>query len=107
MKKLLFVLFLTFATSSIYAQVKANIGPNGITYANGDSYGYYIDEIPGAVSYEWSVVGQGATVWPAWDTAIDITYSNPGGYIVRCTVTLDNGNVQVYELDVDVWEPEY
>ena len=105
MKKLLFVLLLSFLCPGIYAQVKAN-GP-GPYYANGDSYGFYIDEIPGAVSYEWSVQGStGAVIWPAdWTvTAIDLTFSYPGMCDVICTVTLDNGNVEVYALSVDVYE---
>jgi len=104
MKKLLFVLFLTLTTSGLFAQVKAS-GDSPST--NGDSYGYYINEIPNAASYEWSVVGEpgGATIWPAWDTAIDMTFSKPGGYIVRCTVTLDDGTVQVY--DLDIWVSGY
>jgi len=104
MKKLLFVLFLSFACSSIYAQVKAN--SNSTVYCNGDSYGYYIDEIPGAVSYTWSVLGWagGATIWPGWDTAIDITYSKAGIYDVICTVEMSSGPDLVYGLAVDVYE---
>jgi hypothetical protein len=106
MKKLLFVLLLSFVCSGIHAQVKAN-SPTTPVYANGDSYGYYIDEIPGAVSYEWSVQGgTGATIWPAWDTAIDLTYSYPGICEVICTVTMSNSSVVVYSLSVDVYEEE-
>ena len=105
MKKLLFVFFLSLACSTIYAQVKAN-GP-GPYYGNGDSYGFYIDEIPGAVSYEWSVQGNtGAVIWPAdWtDTAIDLTFSYEGMCDVICTVTLSNNTQVVYSLSVDVYE---
>jgi hypothetical protein len=103
MKKLLFVLLLSFVGSGMYAQVKAN-GP-GPYYGNGDSYGFYIDEIPGAVSYDWSVQGNtGAVIWPAWDTAIDLTFSYAGMCDVICTVTMDNGAVVVYSLSVDVYE---
>lgn len=103
MKKILFALFLTFACSSIYAQVKSNSGPNFQPYANGDSYGYYIDEIPGAVLYEWSVEGNSqATIWPAWDTAIDLTFSRAGYCNVICTVTMDDNSVVVYSLYVEV-----
>jgi hypothetical protein len=100
----LLVLFLCFASSTLFAQVKAN-WPSGTVYANGDSYGYYIDEIPGAESYVWSVQGSpgGATIWPAWDTAIDLTFSTPGGYDVICTVTMSNNTVVVYSLYVDVY----
>ncbi|MNL19716.1 hypothetical protein D3C87_1409320 [compost metagenome] len=105
MKKLLFVLFLSFACTSIYAQVKAN-SPSTTMYCNGDSYGFYIDEIPGAVSYTWSVLGWagGATIWPGWDTAIDMTFSKPGIYDIICTVQMDSGPDQVYGLAVDVYE---
>lgn len=106
MKKFLFVLLLSFACSGIYAQVKAN-GP-GPYYSNGDSYGFYVDEVPNAVSYDWSVYGgTGATIWPAdWTpTAIDLTFSNPGICEVTCTITLDNGAQLVYTLSVDVYEP--
>ena len=105
MKKLLFILFLSFVCTSIHAQVKAN-SPSTPVYNNGDSYGYYIDEIPGAVSYTWSVVGPsgGAMIWPAWDTAIDITFSKRGMYDVICTVTMDSGPDVVYALSVDVYE---
>jgi hypothetical protein len=105
MKKLLFVLLLSFASVSMHAQVKAN-GP-GPYYGNGDSYGFYIDEIPGAVSYVWSVQGTtGAVIWPAsWtETAIDLTFSYQGMCDVICTVTMDNGSEVVYSLSVDVYE---
>ena len=105
MKKLLFVLLLSFACSGIYAQVKAN-GP-GPYYGNGDSYGFYVDEVPGAVSYEWSVYGgTGAVIWPAdWtDTAIDLTFSYAGICEITCTITLANNTQLVYTLSVDVYE---
>ena len=104
MKKLLFVLFFSLVCSAIQAQVKAN-NPSATYYANGDSYGFYIDEIPGAVSYEWSVTGDsGAVIWPGWDTAIDITFGDEGYCQIFCTVTLSNGSVQVHELEVIVYE---
>ena len=100
MKKLLFVLLLSIVSSGIFAQIKGTLK----AYNNGDSFGYNIDEIPGAVSYEWSVQGNtGATIWPAWDTAIDLTFSYPGMCDVICTVTLDNGMVEVYAISVDVY----
>jgi hypothetical protein len=103
MKKLLFVLLLSLAGFAMQAQVKAN-GP-GPYYANGDSYGFYIDELPNAVSYVWSVQGStGATIWPAWDTAIDLTFSHAGMCDVICTVTFDNNTVEVYGISVDVYE---
>jgi len=105
MKKLLVVLLLSVACSAIHAQVKPN-GP-GPYYANGDSYGFYIDEIPGAVSYDWSVQGgTGAHIWTAdWTvTAIDLTFSHAGMCDVICTVTLDNNTVEVYAISVDVYE---
>jgi len=105
MKKLLVVLLLSFACSAINAQVKAN-GP-GPYYANGDSYGFYIDELPGAVTYDWSVQGgTGAVIWHAdWtDTAIDLTFSHAGMCDVICTVTFDNSPAEVYGISVDVYE---
>ncbi len=110
MKKLLLVLFLSFVSSAIYAQaqIRAN-QPSETKYANGDSYGFYIDEIPNAESYVWSVQGNtGATIWPAWDTAIDLTFSYAGGCDLCCTVTLSNNTVLVYWYYVDVYaaQPE-
>lgn len=103
MKKLLFVLLLSFAFSGINAQVKSS--GQGQAYNDGNSYGYYIDELPGAVSYEWSVQGNtGAVIWPAWDTAIDLTFSYPGMCDIICTVTFSNGSVEVYALQIDVYE---
>ncbi len=104
MKKWIFatLLFLGFS-GSILAQVKANT--NQTLYCNGDSYGFYIDPIEGAVSYEWSTQGlTQATIWPAWDTAIDLTFSRPGMCDVICTVTMDDNSVRVYALQVDVYE---
>ena len=107
MKKLLFILFLSFACSAINAQVKAN--SPGPAYANGDSYGFYIDEIPGALSYEWSINPgtTGAVLWRAdWtDLAVDLTFSHPGMCDVICTVTFDN-RVEVYAYSADVYEEE-
>ncbi|HEY8898012.1 MAG TPA: hypothetical protein VIM79_24470 [Niastella sp.] len=103
MKKLLFALLLSFAFSGINAQVKSS--GQGQAYNDGNSYGYYIDELPGAVSYEWSVQGNtGAVIWPAWDTAIDLTFSYPGMCDIICTVTFSNGSVEVYALQIDVYE---
>lgn len=104
MKKLILALFLTFAFTAGFSQVK---GPSGgtVIYSNGDSYGFWIDPIPGAVSYEWSTLGNtGALIWPAWDTAIDITFSHPGMCDVICMVTMENGDVVEYGLQVDVYE---
>ncbi|TKC54954.1 hypothetical protein FBD94_25700 [Pedobacter hiemivivus] len=101
MKKLLFVLFLTFACSSIYAQIKANM-PSAPVYSNGESYGYYIDEIPGAVSYVWSVEGtSGAIIWTMpWDEKmVDLTFSRPGYSHIYCTVTMSDDSVEVYQYD--------
>lgn len=106
MKKLIAVLLFSLMCTGIYAQVKAN-APYLTVYANGDSYGYYIDPIPGAISYEWSTLGNtGAIIWPAWDTAIDITFSHPGMCDVICMVTMDNGTVVEYGLSVDVYEED-
>lgn len=103
MKKLCLLLFLSFACSSIYAQVKAN-QPSEIKYANGDSYGFYIEEVADAVSYTWSVEGtSGATIWPAWDTAIDLTFSYAGYCIVKCTVAKSTGPDEEFTLYVDVY----
>ncbi|MES2275113.1 MAG: hypothetical protein V4592_03760 [Bacteroidota bacterium] len=104
MKKLLFVLFLTFACSSLYAQVHKN-QPGDTCYSNGDSYGVYIDDIPGAVSYDWSVDGTSqATIWPGWDTAIDLTFSHRGYCVVTCMVTMSNSAVVPYTLYIDVYD---
>lgn len=104
MKKILLILFLSVVSTTIYAQtpqVRANSTED--KYANGDSYGFYIDEIPGAVSYEWSVQGTtDAHIWPAWDTAIDLTFSHSGYCDVICTVTMDNNTVVVYSLYIGV-----
>jgi hypothetical protein len=101
MKKLLFILFFCFASSSIYAQITGS----STAYANGDSFGYSVNEVSGAVSYDWSVSGNAqATIWPAWDTAIDLTFSHAGGCIVTCTITLSNSSVLVYDKDIDVYE---
>ncbi|MDR6783824.1 hypothetical protein ABIE26_002787 [Pedobacter africanus] len=87
MKKLLIVLFLSFACSTIYAQVRETNGGQP-TYANGDSYGYYVDNVPGAVSYEWFVQGSGQTVlFPAGDRFLDIIFYDPGAYDIICVVT--------------------
>ena len=101
MKKLLFILFFCFASSSIYAQITGE----ATAYANGDSFGYSVNEVPGAVSYDWSVSGNSqATIWSSWeDTAIDLTFSHAGGCIVTCTITLSNSSVIVYYMDVDVY----
>ena len=107
MKKLLFVLLLSFVCSGIYAQVRS-MAPGLTVYANGDSYGYYVDEIPEAVSYEWSVQGNtGAIVWSSdWVNAVDITHSYPGMCDVICTITLIDGSEVVYSLFLDVYEQE-
>jgi len=105
MKKLVFVFLLSLACSAINAQVKAN--GSGPYYGNGDSYGFYVDEVPGAVSYEWSVAGgTGAVIWPAdWtDTAIDLTFSYAGICEITCTITLSNGSQVIQTLSVDVYE---
>jgi len=105
MKKLLFILLLCFAGSGVYAQVKAN-DPTMIKYSNGDSYGFYVDDVPDAVSYTWSVdpgVTQ-ATIWPAWDTAIDLTFSHAGHCTIYCTVTTSSGPPIVLSLEVDVYD---
>ncbi|HEX6428338.1 MAG TPA: hypothetical protein VF008_11655 [Niastella sp.] len=101
MKKLLFVLLLSFASSAMYAQIKSS--GQGQPYTDGDSYGYEIVPVPGAVSYEWSVQGNtAAVIWPAWDTAVDLTFSYQGICELICTVTLDNGSVEVYSLSFNV-----
>lgn len=121
MKKLLLVLFLSFACSTIYAQtktkeaslvapsknaatvyyIKAN-QPSYPVYSNGEAYGYYIDEIPGAVSYEWSIVGNGVRLWLVdWDSkAVDLTFSYQGYCTLTCTVTMSDNSVQVYTSDI-------
>ncbi|SHE44082.1 hypothetical protein [Pedobacter caeni] len=105
MKKLLFVLFLSFACTSIYAQVKAT-NPDLPVYNNGDSYGYYIDEIPGALYYTWTVVGPegGSTVWYAGDRAIDVVFSKKGMYDIICTVTMADGPDLLFALSPYVQE---
>lgn len=104
MKKLLLVLFLSFACSSIYAQVKAN-QPSDVKYANGDSYGFYIEEVPDADTYTWSVDGtSGATIWPGWDTAIDLTFSHAGYCILKCTVTKTVGPPEEFYLYIEVYD---
>jgi hypothetical protein len=101
MKKLLFILLLSFASSAMYAQIKSS--GQGQPYTDGDSYGYEIVAIPDAVSYEWSVQGNtAAVIWPAWDTAVDLTFSYPGICELICTVTLSNGSVEVYSLSFNV-----
>ena len=108
MKKLIFIALLSFLCSGIHAQVKAN-SPSQIKYCNGDSYGFYIDEIPGAVAYTWSTMG--ATQAHIWDTgietAVDLTFSRPGMCDVICTVTMDDGSEVVYAYVTDVYEEEY
>ncbi|MDR6783823.1 hypothetical protein ABIE26_002788 [Pedobacter africanus] len=104
MKKLLFILFLSFASSSIYAQIRAN-APSIPETANGESYGYYIDEIPGAVSYEWSVDGDaGAVIWlmPWNDKVVDLTFSWAGYCHLYCTVTKSDNSVEVFQYDIGV-----
>jgi hypothetical protein len=106
MKKLLFVLLLSLVCSAMYAQVRP-LYPDMPVYANGDSYGFYIEEIPGAVSYEWSVQGANeAVIWPADPTAVDLTFSYPGMYDLICTVTMSNGSVEDYALVINVYEEE-
>lgn len=101
MKKLLFVLFLSFACSTIYAQVREN-NPGQPTYANGDSYGYFIDEIPGAISYSWSVQGTegGHILFPAGDRLIDIIFTKVGYYDIICVVTLSDYSEVTYAISV-------
>jgi len=103
MKKLLFVLFLTFATATVFAQVQAN-DPTQTIYANGDSYGYTVQPVAGAIDYTWSVTG-GASIFPAWDTAIDIIFPTAGYYTVTCTVTRDSLPPLTFDLDVYVANP--
>ena len=106
MKKLIFILLLSFAYSGISAQVWP-MSSNPV-YSNGDTYGYYVDEVPDAVSYVWSVQGTtGATIWSSdWETAVDLTHSNAGICDITCTITLDNGSVLVYTLTFDVFEQD-
>lgn len=106
MKKLLFVLLLSFACTSIYAQVKeTNLGQE--VYSNGDSYGYYIDAIPGAISYDWSIQGSGdAIIYPVGDRWIDIIFEDPGYYDVICVVTMSDNSKVTYALYVSVTEEE-
>lgn len=105
MKKLLFILLLSFTCSSIYAQIKPS-SPGQQETANGEGYGYYIDEIPGAVSYEWSTEDDaGATIWYVWpwDTkVIDITFSTPGYCHLYCTVTMSDNTVEIFQYDIGV-----
>lgn len=106
MKKLLFVLLLALTSSGVYAQVKAN-QPSETKYANGDSYGFYIEPVADAVSYTWSVEGSsGATIWPAWDTAVDLIFSSAGYCILKCTVAKSTGPDEEFTLYVDVYDPE-
>lgn len=122
MKKLLLALFISLSCSSIYAQkknsqispqapasntlieyyIKAN-QPSSPVYSNGDSYGYYIDNIPGAVSYEWSIVSNGGVrLWLVdWDDkAVDLTFSYQGYCTLTCTVTMSDNSVVVYTSDI-------
>nr|WP_121270277.1 hypothetical protein [Pedobacter schmidteae] len=105
MKKLLFVLFLSFACSSIYAQVKETNGGQP-TYANGDSYGYYINAIPGAISYDWSIQGpaNGYIIYPAGDRWMDVIFSKVGYYDIICVVTMSDYSEVTYAISIPVSE---
>nr|WP_121270275.1 hypothetical protein [Pedobacter schmidteae] len=121
MKKLLLILVISLTCSTIYAQTKTS--PAGVqlassntltqyyikanqpsfpVYSNGEAYGYYIDEIPGAVSYEWSIVGHNVVLWLSmWDDkAVDLTFSYQGYCTLTCTVTMSDNSVQVYNSDI-------
>lgn len=122
MKKLLLILVISLTCSSIYAQTKASQAslqapknnslieyyikanqPSLPVYSNGEAYGYYIDEIPGAVSYEWSIVSNGGVrLWLVdWDDkAVDLTFSYQGYCTLTCTVTMSDNSVQVYTSDI-------
>jgi|GEM_PF-1136279 len=106
MKKLLFILLLSFTCSSIYAQIKPwTFGQQEI--ANGESYDYYIDEIPGAVSYEWSIEGPSTVIlsfpWAPWDPkVVAMAFSRSGQWTLYCTVTMGDNSVQVYDYLIGV-----
>lgn len=122
MKKLLLVLFISLICSSIYAQAKTNQvrpqvptstalidyyikanQPSSPVYSNGEAYGYYMDAIPGAVSYEWSIVSNGGVrLWLVdWDDkAVDLTFSYQGYCTLTCTVTMSDNSVVVYTSDI-------
>ena len=99
MKKLLFVMFLTFASTSLFAQIDVKpTSPNTPMYA-GDSYGFYIDEVPDAVAYTWSLTGAtNSTIYPSSfsDRYIDVLFGQAGYTDVTCTVTLSNNTEVVY-----------
>lgn len=95
MKKLLFVLFLSFACTTIYAQVTSY---ETDIYANGNSYGFSVVPVSGAVSYEWHVQGSGGSniyYVSGADHLIDVIFFAPGYYDVTCIVTMeDNSQVE-------------
>lgn len=97
-------MFLSFACTTIYAQVKEN-NPGQPIYANGDSYGFYIDEIPGAISYEWSVMGYDYLLFPVGDRLLDIIFLQPGYYDVICTVTMSDYTEVIHATSVGVSAP--
>ncbi|MBO9631532.1 MAG: hypothetical protein J7578_00340 [Chitinophagaceae bacterium] len=106
MKKLIIILLLSFVGSGIYAQIKLT-QPWVVESNNGDSFGYYLDPIPGAVSYDWQVAGNtGAIIWPAWDEAVDLTFTYSGVCYLTCTVTMSDNSVQVFLIEITVNEAE-
>lgn len=106
MKKLIFLLLLSVLCTGVFAQIKL-AQPWKPVLNDGDSYGYYLDPIPGAVSYVWSVTGNtGAIIWPAWDEAVDLTFSYAGYCLLTCTVTMEDNSVQLHSIEITVSEAD-
>jgi len=106
MKKLLLILFLSFTSTCIYAQIRID-NPGPPFYSNGDSYGFSINPIPGAVSYSWSTQGLGNTlIFYASDTLIDIIFLAPGSYDIICVVTMSDNTQVEYAINVGVSEED-
>ena len=124
MKKLLVVLFLTCASTSLFANIDVKStshatpmsagNSNGLNISEdidvrptspgtpiyaGDSYGFYIDEVPDAVSYTWSLTGiTNSTIYPSGfsDRYIDVLFGLAGTTDVTCTVLLSDSTEVVY-----------
>jgi hypothetical protein len=91
MKKLLIVLLLSFACTTIYAQVTSF---STDIYADGNSYGFSVTPISNAVSYDWHVQGSGtSTIYysgTVMESLIDVIFDSPGYYDITCIITLED-----------------
>lgn len=91
MKKLLIVLLLSFACTTIYAQVTPF---STDIYADGNSYGFSVNPVSNAVSYAWYVQGPGNTTiyfnGTVMENMIDVIFDSPGYYDITCIITLEN-----------------